>query len=124
MEIFNALKRFRKEFGLSQKDVADMLGITPQSYYVYERAASPVMPSVRVLKKIAVSFNVSMDYLSGLSDMPRPLEIRDQEFFNAVKACTAELQAALRKVGDLSGRVQDNQPAQWEAIRRADAPAD
>lgn len=75
MEVSEALKRFRKEFNLGQKEVAGALEITPQSYQVYERAVNPVMPSVRALKKIAVAFGVSMDYLSGLSDVPRPPDV-------------------------------------------------
>lgn len=69
MTIAEALRRFRKEFRLSQRDVANALGVTPQTYQVYER---DVMPSAKVLRKIAESFGVTMDYLAGLSDVPRP----------------------------------------------------
>lgn len=123
MEISDALKRFRKEFGLSQKEVSDALGITPQSYQVYERAANPVMPSVRALKKIAIAFDVSMDYLSGLSDRPKLLAA-DQAFFDTMEAGVKALQNAWESVVKSRGCVQDNQPAQRETLRRANSSAD
>lgn len=69
MTIAESLKRFRKTFGLSQKDVADKLGIKQPSYQVYE---SKVKPSAAVIVKLSQEFNVSADYLLGLSDTPNP----------------------------------------------------
>lgn len=70
MTIAESLKRFRDMRGLTQKDIADVLGIKPQSYRVYE---INVKPSAEVIKKIATTFDVSTDYLLGLIDTPRPL---------------------------------------------------
>lgn len=67
MNIFESLKRFRKEFKLTQDDVAKVLGTTKQSYYRYEKN---VVPSAEVIKTIAVNFKVSTDYLLGLTDKP------------------------------------------------------
>lgn len=108
MEVSEALRRFRKTFGLKQDDVAAALGVTRQVYQPYETGRT--LPSVKTILKIAEAFDVSTDYLLGRSDIPvlRSSEIRDQEFFNAVKSCAAELQSALRKVVDSSGCVQDN----------------
>ena len=69
MEIQESLKRFRQNFKLKQKDVAEVLGVTPQAYQVYE---SKVTPSAKVIKKIAEHYKVSADYLLGLSDNPAP----------------------------------------------------
>lgn len=93
MEIAAALKRFRKEFKLGQKDVADALGIMPQSYQVYERAEKPVIPSAKALKKIAESFGVSMDYLAGLSDVPRLPDTKT--LVDAISSCQKILGDAL-----------------------------
>ena len=52
MTIAESLKRFRKEFRLSQRDVAQVWGVTPQAYQIYEREKDAVIPSAEVLKKI------------------------------------------------------------------------
>ena len=68
MEVADALKRFRKEQGLSQIDVARVLGITRQSYNSYEKDA---MPNSRLIIKLADAYNVSADYLLGRIDTPQ-----------------------------------------------------
>ena len=75
MAIAQSLKRFRQNFNLSQKAVADALGIKQQSYSQYEFnfKGKPVTPSIDVVAKIAKAYNVSIDYLAGLIDNPRPL---------------------------------------------------
>ena len=88
METAQALKRFRKEFKLSQKDVAAVWGATPQTYQPYEYG--DVTPSSEVIKKIAQAFNVTTDYLLGLSDDPRPVKY---EFDTS----TLDLMKALQK---------------------------
>ena len=70
MEVADALKRFRHEFGLSQRKVADLVGILPQAYSRYENGQY-LLPTAAVLK-LATTYNVSADYLLGLSDNPRP----------------------------------------------------
>ena len=67
MEIRESLKRFRHEKNLTQDDVAKILGTTKQAYYRYEK---DVIPSAEIVKKIARAFNVSADYLLGLTDIP------------------------------------------------------
>ena len=68
MKIAESLKRFRLQGGYSQGEVAEKIGIMQQMYYKYE--ADKNIPSAEVIKKIAVAFNVSTDYLLGLSDVP------------------------------------------------------
>ena len=69
MTIAESLRRFRKEFKLSQKQVADTLGIKQPSYQIYE---SKTKPSAEVIIKLADAFDVTTDYLLGRSDEPRP----------------------------------------------------
>ena len=71
MTIAESLKRFRKAFGLSQKDVANVLGIKQPSYAVYE---SSTIPSTRMVIKLADHYNISLDYLLGRTDNPRPYD--------------------------------------------------
>ncbi|MFZ5989269.1 MAG: helix-turn-helix domain-containing protein [Bacillota bacterium] len=57
------LKQLREENRLSQKDIADYLGITRQAVASYELAKRE--PDYDVLKKLADYFGVSVDYLLG-----------------------------------------------------------
>lgn len=71
IKIGESLKRFRRDFGFSQKDVSDKIGILQQAYYRYE--ADRTLPTVEVIINMAKEFDVSTDYLLGLIDTPRPL---------------------------------------------------
>ncbi len=70
METCKALERFRQEQNLNKRQLAAMVGITPQAYQGYEAGTS--QPSANVIKKIATTFKISADYLLGLTDNPRP----------------------------------------------------
>ena len=63
-----ALKRFRHEFKLTQKQVADTARIFTQAYQVYEYGREP---SVSMLCKLADTYNISLDYLTGRTDNPQ-----------------------------------------------------
>ncbi len=63
----DALKRFRLEKGLKQKDVADFLGFSQQKYQAYENKS---VPNAAMLKALALGYNVTTDYLIGLDDEP------------------------------------------------------
>ena len=83
MTVAESLKRFRKEFSLKQKDIAAMLGVSPQAYQVYENKS---VPSANIIVKLANAYNVSADYLLGLSDVPNskienpaPVEVDDED---------------------------------------------
>lgn len=67
----NRIKNLREKRGLIQELLAAELGITQQMLSKYERDSSII--KVDVLKKLAEYFNVTTDYLLGLSDMKRDL---------------------------------------------------
>jgi len=60
------LKQLREEKGVSQKEVADYLGISASGYGYYEQNQRE--PDVEKFKKLADYFNVSIDYLMGISN--------------------------------------------------------
>lgn len=76
MTIAESLKRFRKEFNLTQQQLADKLEISQQSYQAYESKSTP---SAAVIVKLAQAFNVSTDYLLGLTDTPQNPNISDAD---------------------------------------------
>ncbi len=64
------LKELRKEKHLTQKDVADHLGINLRTYQYYEgRDDRAHRPDLETLVILADLFNVSVDYLIGRTDI-------------------------------------------------------
>lgn len=86
MKIGEALKRFRKDFKLTQAQVAEKLGMLQQSYYKYEAGTNK--PSAEFVIKLADAYDVSADYLLGRSDEPHPPKL-DEKTLNLVRAVQA-----------------------------------
>lgn len=61
------LKKLRIEKGNTQKEIANYLGLTFYGYRKYEYGHSK--PTFDSLIALANYFNVSLDYLVGLSDI-------------------------------------------------------
>lgn len=59
--IGDRLKKLRKENKLTQKDMAEKLGIHPNTISMYEKGNRNIPSSM--IKKISDTFNVSTDYL-------------------------------------------------------------
>lgn len=67
MDIFSKrLKELRKSAGYSQQQIAEKLKIRQQSYTRYESGIGE--PNLETVAEIAKIFEVSADYLLGLSD--------------------------------------------------------
>ena len=66
------IKQLREKRGLIQEILAAELGITQQMLSKYERDLTLI--KVDILKKIATYFNVTTDYLLGVSDVKRDLQ--------------------------------------------------
>ena len=60
------LKDLREEQGLTQKELAEKLHLHSVTYLHYEKAQRE--PPLSVLADMAMFFNVSTDYLLGLTD--------------------------------------------------------
>lgn len=66
------IKQLREKWGLIQEILAAELGITQQMLSKYEKDVTLI--KVDILKKIAAYFNVTTDYLLGVSDVKRDLQ--------------------------------------------------
>ena len=66
------IKQLRENRGLIQEILASELGITQQMLSNYERDVLCI--KVDVLKRIAEYFNVTTDYLLGVSEVKRDLQ--------------------------------------------------
>lgn len=60
------LKELREEQGLTQRQLAEKLGLNSVTYLHYEKAQRE--PPLSVLADLAIFFEVSTDYLLGLKD--------------------------------------------------------
>lgn len=68
MKIFlgQRLKELREEVGLTQKQLAEQLGINSVTYLHYEKEQRE--PPLALLADMAQFYSVSVDYLLGLKD--------------------------------------------------------
>lgn len=69
----------RKSNGLKQKELASRLGLTPKMISFYEHGER--IPSRDVLCNMSDIFGVSVDYLLGITEDPRPLAAQAREKF-------------------------------------------
>ena len=77
MEFQQRLNELRRQAGLTQEGLADLLGVTRQAVQKWESGAS--RPDLENLAALARYFNVSLDYLvtgqESVSDGPEPVSV-------------------------------------------------
>lgn len=71
MRTYGRLKDLRTDQDLKQEDIARMLSTTKQQYSLWERGDREI-PFHHVIT-LALFYNVSIDYIAGLCQQPRPL---------------------------------------------------
>lgn len=59
----NNIRKLRKKYGMSQKDLAAQLNIRRQTVSAYEREVS--IPDIYTLIRVADIFDISLDELAG-----------------------------------------------------------
>lgn len=64
------MRDLREDNDLRQADLAKALGLTNQQAYQRYEAGRALMP-IHLLIKVAIFYNVSLDYLCGLTDDKR-----------------------------------------------------
>lgn len=97
MEFKERLRNLRKEKQLTQVRLSEMLNYGYTAIANYESGRNE--PSITDLKKIAAIFDVSLDYLLGVSDARRPYIIDEQ---------TLEFQEFHRRYFQLSPEKREN----------------
>jgi len=66
----NCLKQHRESKGYTQKQLAQSVKISERTYQFYESSANTTFPSLAKLFSIAMSLNISIDYLLGRTSNP------------------------------------------------------
>lgn len=103
------LRLLREKEGLSQQKLADILNISQQAIFKYEKTSNE--PDIETLIKLADIFNVTVDYLIGHSDIREPnvkknavmLTEKECEHINLWRAIPSEIQ---KSIDDLISSVQ------------------
>ena len=65
------IRDLREDHDKTQHNIADILGTSQTMYARYERGASEL--PVRHLIRLALYYNVSMEYIVGLTDTKTPV---------------------------------------------------
>ena len=68
----NRLKDLREENDLTQKDIAKILNISQTNYSKYE--LEKINIPIETLKKLAIFYNTSLDYILGLTNIKKKLK--------------------------------------------------
>lgn len=77
MEFSERLKTLRKQAHLTQKEIAEKLGVSQPAYGDWERGVK--MPTHENSKKLAKLFNVTLDTLMGEHEANDEIDLSDVE---------------------------------------------
>lgn len=94
MKVGNKIKEYRGLNKMTQKDIAEILGVEPATISKYE--AGTIEPSIESLKRLAETFNVTVDEL-----------IKDEEKFDVSKINVLEVLREQKEMG-LKGNLYHN----------------
>jgi len=84
MKIQDKIRINRKKKGLSQKQLAEIVGINTSHLSRLENGR--YQPSIEVLKKLAAALHVSADYLlSSTDEEAEEIKIQDQSFADKIR---------------------------------------
>lgn len=72
MSVYQRLRDLREDADKSQEEIAKLIG-TSQSYYAQYENGKRAIPFERVIV-LAKYYNVSLDYIAGLTDIPKKLK--------------------------------------------------
>ncbi|MCI3197668.1 helix-turn-helix transcriptional regulator [Bacillus sp. HU-1818] len=92
------IRRLRENSKLTQKALAEKLNIPHQNLSNYERGFR--QPDYETLKKIANFFEVTTDYLLGLSSNTKPIVQEEKSPYNVID--DPDLQIAFKDASDFS----------------------
>lgn len=110
MKVGKRLKQLREELNMTQKELADKLGISRAAVGLYEQGKRNVDNDT--LLKLSEIFNVSADYLLGNTDIKTPVDkissaLSDNPdllaFWNTLKE-REDLQLLFKQTKDMSPR--------------------
>lgn len=109
MNYYKKLKDLREDNDATQQDIADYLKISRGNYAMYE-CGSNIIP-LDLLDKLSIKYQVSMDYLVGLSKEKtnkKIIPINKQKICERLKAERKEKNLTQKQVADYLGITQSH----------------
>ena len=88
------LIELRKDRGLTQKELAELLHVNYRTYSGYEREETEAGDGFKI--KLARFYNVSVDYLLGIIDHPHPIKDGD-DYVHLPKSLSANGRKELKQ---------------------------
>lgn len=73
------LRSLREDKDLTQKQIGELLNMSQTGYAQYEVGNNDVPTSI--LKKLAIFYETSVDYLLDMTDDPKPYPRKEEVFF-------------------------------------------
>jgi transcriptional regulator with XRE-family HTH domain len=83
------ITELRRDQGKTQEDIADSVGVSRSSYSHYEN--DHVQPEFNTLIEIAKLYNVTSDYLLGMTENKETIE----NYLNRIRVASGETQKSL-----------------------------
>lgn len=77
MEYFEILQKLRKNKGINQTELSKVLNTSQSNESKYERGV--IEPNIEQIRKICIFFDITADYLLGLSTNPKKGRFDEQE---------------------------------------------
>ena len=74
---YTRVKDLREDADIKQKDLAESIGLYTTTYARYERGEQELPFCIAI--ELAKTYNISLDYLAGLIDIPEPLDRTPQQ---------------------------------------------
>lgn len=78
MKTERRIRNIREEKEISQQTIANHLGIDIKTYNRYENGLHEIKTSTLI--KLATYYNLSLDYITGLIDIPKKLKENTKDF--------------------------------------------
>ncbi len=101
IDLGNKITEQREAAGETQSDLLEVLGYKKHQQVSYiENGNESRNLSLSQLKSLAKHFNVSSDYLLGLTEAPTPLKTEEQRALRAAQDYTGLSEAALNKISN------------------------
>ncbi len=108
MKFSQRLSTLRKEHGLTQKNLAEQVGVHITQIQRYEKGS--IQPTLDVLRRLAIALSVSADLLVFDKD-ERGADDELKLEFEAISQFNTEEKAVVRKV--LQGLIIQHQSKRW-----------
>ena len=75
--MYQRIRNLREDKDLTQTDIAKFLGMSQTGYSQYETGKNDIPTSI--LKKLALFYGTSTDYLLDLTDNPKPYQRKQKK---------------------------------------------